>query len=182
MRALSHVAVGCSLVLLWACSGAPDQDGAEAALPAPAAQPGDAPPGMVWVPGGVFMMGSDGRHANESERPVHPVFVDGFFMDVHTVTNVRFREFVAATGYVTVAERAPDLPSLMRQLPPGTPPPDPALLVAASLVFTPTTRAADLRDESQWWSWVPGASWRHPNGAGELTPNGEPTWHSWGAG
>jgi formylglycine-generating enzyme required for sulfatase activity len=121
---------------------------------------------MVWIPGGVFTMGGEGPHANASEGPVHPVFVDGFFMDAHAVTNARYREFVKATGYVTVAERAPDLAALMSQLPPGTPPPDPALLVPGSIVFTPTTHAVDLRDESRWWRWVPGASWRHPDGPG----------------
>jgi formylglycine-generating enzyme required for sulfatase activity len=121
---------------------------------------------MVWVPGGRFLMGDDGVHAAPAERPVHPVVVDGFFMDVHTVTNAQFRAFVQATGYVTVAERAPDAAELLRQLPPGTPAPNPELLVPGSLVFAPTTSAVDLRDWSQWWRWTPGADWRHPEGPG----------------
>jgi formylglycine-generating enzyme required for sulfatase activity len=94
------------------------------------------------------------------------VHVDGFFMDAHTVTNAQFRAFVAATGYVTVAERAPDVAELLRQLPPGTPPPSADALVPGSLVFAPTGHEVDLRDPSRWWRWVPGADWRHPRGPG----------------
>lgn len=121
---------------------------------------------MVWIPGRDFEMGDDGPFAADAERPVHRVRIDGVFMDVHTVTNARFREFVEATGYVTVAERAPNADSLLAQLPPGAPPPDPALLVPGSLVFAPTTGPVDLRDWSRWWRWTPGASWRHPEGPG----------------
>ncbi|MGH7470768.1 MAG: formylglycine-generating enzyme family protein [Longimicrobiales bacterium] len=121
---------------------------------------------MVWVPGGQFQMGDNGAHAMPAEQPVHPVVVDGFFMDEHTVTNAQFRAFVEATGYVTVAERAPSAQEILNQLPPGTPAPDPALLVPGSLVFTPIKTAVDLRDWSKWWRWVPGADWRHPEGAG----------------
>lgn len=119
---------------------------------------------MVWVPGGTFLMGSDGLHAQPNERPVHPVYVDGFFMDRDPITNAQFAEFVAATGYVTVAERAPDAAALLAQLPPGTPAPAKEKLVPGSLVFMPTQREVDLRDWSQWWRWVPGANWRHPEG------------------
>ena len=61
---------------------------------------------MVWIPGGTFRMGSD-RHYPE-EAPVHQVSVDGFWMDRTPVTNREFRRFVAETGYVTFAEKAPD--------------------------------------------------------------------------
>lgn len=121
---------------------------------------------MTWVPGGQYSMGNEGQYSMPDERPVHPVRVDGFFMDVHTVTNAEFRAFVDATGYVTVAERAPDAQELLAQLPPGTPPPDPSLLVPGSLVFAPTTREVDLNNWSQWWRWTPGADWRHPKGPG----------------
>jgi formylglycine-generating enzyme len=130
------------------------------------AAPGAAPSGMVWIPGGTFAMGDAGPVALAHEQPVHEVALDGFFMDVAPVTNERFEEFVRATGYRTVAERAPDLAALMQQLPPGTPPPAAELLVPGSLVFTPTDSAVDLRDVSQWWRWTPGADWRHPRGPG----------------
>jgi formylglycine-generating enzyme required for sulfatase activity len=95
---------------------------------------------------------------------VHVVDVDGFFMDVDVVTNAEFAAFVSATGYVTVAERAPDVAALMAQLPPGTPQPASERLVPGSLVFMPTEQRVDLRDWSRWWRWVAGANWRHPNG------------------
>jgi formylglycine-generating enzyme required for sulfatase activity len=120
---------------------------------------------MAWVPGGRFMMGGDDEYAADAEKPVHPVWVDGFFMDSHTVTNAEFGAFVKATGYVTLAERAPTKEEILAQLPPRTAPPDPALLVPGSVVFTPTAHEVDLNDWSQWWRWVPGANWRHPAGA-----------------
>lgn len=126
--------------------------------------PGDAPPGMVWIPGGRFLMGSDGPHAQPNERPVHSVEVSGFFMDTDVVTNAQFAAFVQATGYVTIAERTPDMAALMAQLPPGTPAPPKETLVPGALVFTPTDSAVDLRDWSRWWRFVPGANWRHPDG------------------
>jgi formylglycine-generating enzyme required for sulfatase activity len=121
---------------------------------------------MVWVSGGQFEMGDDGARAKPDEGPVHTVRVDGFFMDEHTVTNAAFGAFVKATGYVTVAERAPDVAALMAQLPPGTKPPDPKLLVPGSLVFVATRHDVDLRDPSRWWRWTPGADWKHPAGPG----------------
>jgi formylglycine-generating enzyme required for sulfatase activity len=109
-------------------------------------------------------MGDDGEYAAQDERPIHTVRVDGFFMDTNTVTNAQFAKFVKATGYVTVAERAPNAEELLKQLPPGTPTPDPKMLVPGSLVFAPTTHAVDLKDWSQWWTWTPGADWRRPEG------------------
>lgn len=128
--------------------------------------PGDAPPGMVWIPGGSFQMGGNGPHAQPNEMPVHLVRVDGFFMDRDVVTNAEFAAFVQATGYVTEAERPPDVDALMAQLPPGSPPPPSEALVPGALVFTPTAGPVDLRDWSRWWRWVPGANWRHPSGPG----------------
>jgi formylglycine-generating enzyme len=123
----------------------------------PVAEPGDrALPPSVWLPGGVFTMGSD-RHYPE-EAPAHRVRVDGFRIAVHEVTNDEFGAFVAATGYVTVAERPLDPADY-----PGAPPEN---LVPGSLVFTPTPGPVDLRHLSQWWTWVPGASWQHPEGPG----------------
>ncbi len=144
--------------------GCRSNDRAETIVAPPTAPPGDAPPGMVWVPGGEFIMGGDDQYAGEGEQPVHRVRVDGFFIDLHTITNAKFAVFVEATQYVTVAERAPAVTELMRQLPPGSPPPDPTLLVPGSLVFAPTAHTVDLQDWSRWWQWTPGADWRHPDG------------------
>jgi formylglycine-generating enzyme required for sulfatase activity len=111
---------------------------------------------MTWVPGGTFRMGSEDFYPEE--RPVHRVAVDGFWMDTHPVTNAEFRRFVKATGHVTVAERPPD--------PDDYPDADRALLVPGSLVFQKTRGPVDLRDWRNWWAWVPGACWRHPEGPG----------------
>lgn len=120
--------------------------------------------GMVKVVGGSFMMGGDNDQAVEDEYPKHKVAVNEFYMDKYEVTNEQFRKFVEATHYKTVAERAPDWNELKKQLPPGTEKPPPETLVAASLVFTPPKNAVGLNDYSSWWSWVPGADWRHPSG------------------
>jgi len=122
------------------------------------------PKGMVWIPGGEFAMGGVGPEANPDEFPVHRVRVDGFWMDETEVTVRQFKEFVAATGYVTTAERKPDWEELKKQLPPGTPKPDDSILVAGSMVFAPTPGPVPLDDWQRWWSWVPGADWRHPLG------------------
>jgi formylglycine-generating enzyme len=111
---------------------------------------------MAWVPGGAFLMGSADFYPEEA--PVRRVEVEGFWMDEHLVTNAEFRRFVKATGHVTVAERAPD--------PAEYPDADPALLVPGSLVFRMTPGPVDLRDYRNWWAYVPGASWRHPEGPG----------------
>lgn len=123
-----------------------------------------SPPGMVWIPGGEFSMGSDGKDSRKDEKPIHQVRVDGFWMDVTPVTNRQFQQFVEATGYVTTAEKAPSLEEIMSQVPPGTPPPAPELLVAASLVFKPTSAPVSLTNLRQWWEWKPGANWKHPLG------------------
>jgi len=111
---------------------------------------------MVRVPGGTFLMGSDDFYPEE--RPVRRVAVDGFWMDEHPVTNAQFRRFVKATGWVTVAERPLD--------PEDYPGAEPALLVPGSAVFRKPPGPVDLRDVGNWWAYVPGASWRHPEGPG----------------
>jgi formylglycine-generating enzyme required for sulfatase activity len=122
---------------------------------------------MVWVPGGEFTMGSsDDPEARPDEFPAHRVRVDGFWMDQTEVTNAEFRAFVDATGYVSTAERKPDWEELRKQLPPGTPKPSDDRLVAASLVFRSPAAPVPLDDVGQWWSWTPGADWRHPEGPG----------------
>ena len=100
------------------------------------------------------------------ERPGHQVSVEGFWIDETEVTNAQFRKFVAATGYKTTAETAPTAEEILAQLPPGTPAPDPKLLVPGSLVFTPPDHAVQLDDVSQWWSWTPVPDWLHPEGPG----------------
>ena len=122
------------------------------------------PPGMVSIPGGSFMMGADSKQARVDEFPKHPVTVSAFYMDTTAVTHKQFKAFVQKTGYVTTAEQKPDWEVLKQQLPPGTPKPPEDKLVAASIVFTPPNHPVPLNDVSQWWSWVPGANWKHPRG------------------
>lgn len=125
-----------------------------------------APTGMVWIPAGEFTMGSDAPDARPDEHPAHRVRMKGFWIDRHEVTNDEFAAFVAATKYVTVAERPVDWELLKQQVPPGTPKPPDEMLQPGSLVFTPTTEAVPTNDASQWWRWVSGANWRHPEGPG----------------
>lgn len=109
---------------------------------------------MVWIPGGTFLMGSNDFYPEE--RPTHRVAVDGFWMDAHPVTNAEFCRFAEETGYVTVAERAPD--------PADYPDIEPSLLVPGSLVFRRPPRPVNLNNFQQWWSYLPGASWKNPEG------------------
>src|SRR5277367_6056041 len=90
----------------------------------------DAPtlPGMVYIPGATFRMGSEGFYPEE--RPVHEVAVDGFSIDCYEVTNQKFAEFVDATGYITLAERSIDPADF-----PGAPAEN---LVPGSMVFHET--------------------------------------------
>lgn len=120
--------------------------------------------GMVKIPAGTYMMGADNEQASEDEYPKHKVTVHGFWMDVYQVTNKEFAKFVKSTSYKTVAERKPNWEEIKLQLPKGTPKPADELLVAASLVFTPPNHSVDLNDYGQWWRWVPGADWQHPEG------------------
>jgi sulfatase modifying factor 1 len=111
---------------------------------------------MVWIPGGEFLMGSNDHY--EEEAPAHPVRVDVFWMDRFSVTNEAFKRFVKGTGHVTVAERIPkaeDYPDAR-----------PDLLVPASSVFRQPDHRVDLRNPYEWWTYVPGADWRHPDGPG----------------
>jgi formylglycine-generating enzyme required for sulfatase activity len=105
----------------------------------------DRPPapgaGMVWIPGGRFTMGSEAFRPEEA--PIRAVAVDSFWMDAEDVTNAQFARFVRETGYVTLAERD-----------------------AGAWVFAPPGAAGDSRDLGQWWQFVAGASWAHPEGPG----------------
>ena len=109
---------------------------------------------LVELPGGTYRMGSSRFYPEEA--PVHSVTVAAFAVEKHPVTNAQFAEFVADTGYLTVAEQPLD-PVLY----PGVAQQD---LLPGALVFRPTSAPVDLRDWRQWWDWAPGASWRHPFG------------------
>lgn len=111
---------------------------------------------MVWVRGGTFEMGSDRHYAEEA--PAHQVSVDPFWIDRTPVTNRQFRDFVQATGHVTVAEKTPkaeDYPGAL-----------PDMLRPGSLVFRRPPGRVELRDWALWWEFRFGADWRHPYGPG----------------
>ncbi|MDI9271822.1 formylglycine-generating enzyme family protein [Stenotrophomonas sp. PFBMAA-4] len=116
---------------------------------------GSDQPGMVWIPGGEFRMGSDEHYPEE--KPSHRVRVDGFWMDIGPVTNRQFDRFVASTGHVTFAEIAP-----MLQDYPGA---SEEMLQPGSMVFTPPPGPVP-HDVRHWWSFVFGANWRQPLGPG----------------
>lgn len=136
----------------------------EATVPNTDPAPQRTPPGMLWIPGGEFSMGAQdaadmndvGMKATVDSRPIHRVYVDGFFMDKTDVTNFQFAKFVKATGYITVAERKPRAEDY-----PGAPLED---LVAGSVVFVPPNHHVSLDNYYQWWTYVPGANWQHPLG------------------
>ncbi len=119
---------------------------------------------MALIPAGEFMMGSSDPANRRDQKPAHKVRLDAFFMDTTPVTNRQFLQFVEETGYVTTAERAPLMEEIMSQVPPGTPKPDPSLLVASSLVFKPAKEQVPLNNCHEWWDWKAGANWRHPHG------------------
>ena len=123
---------------------------------------------MVWISGGTFSMGAQdppqgaadrvGMKATDDARPVHRVYVDGFWMDKTDVTNADFARFVAATHYVTQAERTPTAEEF-----PDAPPEN---LAAGAVVFSAPSEPVPLNNHLQWWSYVKGANWRHPSGPG----------------
>jgi formylglycine-generating enzyme len=127
-------------------------DAAEAGRARPAGSPPDDD--MVWIPGGEFVMGSDSHYPEEA--PAHRVAVHGFWIDRFQVTNERFRRFVRETGYLTLAQRAPDPEAYATARP--------ELLVPGSTVFVNPGRRVDLRNQYAWWRYVGGADWRHPRG------------------
>lgn len=111
-------------------------------------------PHMVWVPGGKFVMGDDDKYPEES--PAFKTHVDGFWMDVHEVTNAQFQQFVEETGYVTLAESGTDASGVPKEQ-----------QVPGSAVFVPFLKDGSLNSVADsWWRFVPGANWRHPEGPG----------------
>jgi sulfatase modifying factor 1 len=166
----SGVAIAALLALLGCKPSAPPQvqlaNEFGPTIPNSAGSAGPAPEGMVWIPGGEFSMGSadprnaicGGPDAMPDARPIHRVYVDGFWMDPTEVTNQQFEKFVNATGYLTVAERTPTQEEF-----PDAPPEN---LVAGSTVFTPTTAPVPLDTHYRWWRYEKGANWRHPEGPG----------------
>jgi formylglycine-generating enzyme required for sulfatase activity len=108
--------------------------------------------GMRLIPGGEFLMGTDGTYgfAADGEGPAHPVELAPFYLDATCVTNEQFNAFVNATGYRTESER-----------------------FGWSFVFhghlTTAQAAKSVRATvlgSEWWCRVEGATWRHPEGPG----------------
>lgn len=108
--------------------------------------------GMQLIPGGKFLMGTEGDYgfAADGEGPAHEVEVDGFYLDATCVTNEQFNAFVNETSYKTESER-----------------------FGWSFVFQGHLNALQLAKSvraavrgSEWWCRVEGAAWRHPEGAG----------------
>ncbi|MBF04480.1 MAG: sulfatase [Flavobacterium sp.] len=125
------------------------------------------PDNMIWVSGKTFTMGAkkDDKFALAHEKPSHSVAVDGFFIDATEVTNAQFKKFVAATGYITQAEKPIDWNEMKKSLPEGTPKPADSILLPGSLVFNTSIKEVDnLQNYQQWWKWMIGANWKHPYG------------------
>lgn len=106
-------------------------------------------PGMVAIPGGEFLMGTDDSEGfpEDGEGPIRPVSVAPFLMDRRAVTNAQFAEFIRATRYKTEAER-----------------------FGWSYVFyqfvSPQARrrVMGVSGPARWWLAVKGANWSHPEG------------------
>lgn len=108
--------------------------------------------GMIALPGGRFLMGTDYEQGfkADGEGPIRPVVVSPFSIDITPVTNAQFAEFVRETGYVTEAEK-----------------------YEWSFVFwslIPEDRfeklVADTVAQAPWWCKVFGATWKTPEGPG----------------
>jgi len=126
-----------------------------------------APEGMVWIPAKTFIQGGkdNDNFALPREKPGHKVYVDGFFIDKHEVTNGQFQKFVDSTGYITVAERPIDWEVMKLDLPEGTQRPPDSLLQPGSLIFNRDVKeVASMGNYFQWWTWKLGANWKHPGG------------------
>ena len=167
---LSIGTLGTALLLLAlaACNdGAPGEKAAAVGAPHQCLRIADTP---VKLPGGTFDMGEDDVY--DEEGPVRRTTVRGFWIDPHEVTNRQFAAFVKATGYVTVAEKPVDPKQF--KVPADRIPPD--MLKPGSAVFTPPDFPSNRYTD--WWKYVPGASWKKPYGpqGPDQVPN-EPVVH-----
>jgi formylglycine-generating enzyme required for sulfatase activity len=144
--------------------------------------------GMVKIPGGIYQKGateypadrnqSEGSLPRKDEYPIHNVKISSFYMDIYEVTNKDFEKFVNATGWITIAERPIDIEEIAKQLPPGTPLPDPSALLPGSLVFKEVSPVDN--HFSEWWHFTAGANWKHPQGPGSDYKPNHPVVHvSW---
>jgi formylglycine-generating enzyme len=106
--------------------------------------------GMQRLDGARFLMGSDYPKGfpEDGEGPVREVTVDPFYIDVTPVTNAQWREFVAATGFRTEAQRFGWSFVFQGHLPPER-----------YIELVETTVAA-----APWWCKVAHADWLHPEG------------------
>jgi formylglycine-generating enzyme required for sulfatase activity len=103
-------------------------------------------PLLLALPEGAFRMGStEQRYSADGETPPRTARVAAFRIAAHAVRNDEFAEFVAATGYLTTAEREGWSFVFGGLLPDHFPP----------------TRAVAA---APWWRQVPGACWNRPEG------------------
>lgn len=122
--------------------------------------------GMQWLPGGKFEMGE--LNSVPDEFPPHVVGLDGFWIDTTEVTNRQFKEFVDATGYLTTAERAPELRSIQPDSELGNLEIPAELNKPGSICSLQLSSRNDIDPQKgaySWWQYVPGANWMHPEGA-----------------
>lgn len=110
---------------------------------------------MALIPAGEFSMGNKHEMFPDAQ-PVHRVKVDSFWIDKTELTNDEFAKFVNATHFITVAEKKP----LAKDFP-GVPS---ERLLAGSVVFAPPQHPVALDDHLQWWAYIHGANWKHPEG------------------
>jgi len=108
---------------------------------------------MLTIPAGTFTLGAGARYPEE--RPQQQFTLNSFRLSRTEVTNAQFAAFVAATGYVTLAEHPPnaaDHPNIPAEL-----------LKPGAAVFAPPTNSANPLSG---WQFIEGASWRTPTGPG----------------
>lgn len=109
-----------------------------------------SPEGMIHLPGGTFLMGTDDEEGflTDGEGPVREVYVNPFYIDACAVTNAQFATFVDATGYKTDAENYDWSFVFYSFLPPKV------------------AKHAKRAVEAPWWRAVNGACWKWPEGLG----------------